>query len=282
MKVLVAGATGAIGRQLIPLLVGLGHDVVGLSRTPSGCASLTELGATGLRGDVLEAEPLAELVKSAQPAVVINQVTDLAGLNFAENARVRREGTHNLVCASRRAGVRRFISQSIAWAYGPGGAPAREDEALDVDSAGRRKALVDAVVAAESEAMQIGEHVVLRYGMFYGAGTWHAAEGRYARQLRDGTFSASSGVVSYVHVVDAAAAAVAALSWPSGIVNVVDDEPAEGGEWVRETFTAVGVPVPELTPAADWERGADNARLRDLGFDLRFPTWRGHLTSGSP
>ena len=280
MKVLVAGATGVIGRQLVPLLVGLGHEVVGLSRTAAGCDTLTELGATGLRGDVLDAEPLAELVRSAAPAVVINQVTDLGGLNFAENARVRRDGTHNLARASRWAGVRRFISQSIAWAYGPGDAPAREAEALDVDSVGRRKATVDAVVAAEGDAMQLPEHVVLRYGMFYGPGTWHSGGGLYARQLREGTFAASDGVVSFIHVADAAAAAAAALDWPSGIVNVVDDEPAAGVEWVRETCRAVGVPVPELTPAADWERGADNARLQELGLVLGYPTWRGQLTSG--
>ena len=282
MKVLVAGATGVIGRQLVPLLVGLGHDVVGLSRTAAGCAALSDLGATALRGDVLEAAPLAGLVKSVEPSVVINQVTDLGGLNFAENARVRRDGTHNLVRAAERAGVRRFVSQSIAWAYRPGGGPAREGEALDLDSVGRRKATVDAVAAAEGDAMRIPEHVVLRYGMLYGPGTWHVDNGLYVRQLRDGTFSATGGVVSFIHVADAAAAAAAALTWSPGIVNVVDDEPAAGVEWVGEICRAAGAPVPELNRGAEWERGADNSRLREMGFVLRFPTWRGHLTSATP
>ncbi len=151
---------------------------------------------------------------------------------------------------------------------------------MDTDAGGARRTTVDGVTAAERDVARVPEHVVLRNGMSYGPGTWNAPNGRFAEQLRAGTFAASAGVVSYNHVEDAAAA-LAALRWPSGIVNVVDDHPVPGSEWVEELRRGAGIDdAPPLIPAAAWERGADNTRLHDLGFELRHPTWRGRLTSG--
>ncbi len=280
MRVLLAGATGAVGRQLVPALVKEGHEVHALSRSAAGVGWLADLGTKAVQADVLDADQIRDVVSSFRPAVIINQVTDLAARNVVDNARARREGTHNLVTAGLDAGIDRFISQSIAWVYAPGVGPAKEDDPLDLEATGSRRSTVNGVAAAEADAARVAEHVVLRYGALYGPGTWNAAGGLFTQQLRAGTFTASAGTASFIHVADAAAAAAAALTWPSGVVNVVDDDPAPGADWVQELCRNAGVPdVPPLTPAAAWERGADNSRLHELGFDLRFPTWRSHLTS---
>ncbi len=278
MRVLVAGGTGAIGRVLVPALVAEGHQVFGFSRSDRGLERLTALGAVAHRGDVLDPDSLIGLVDSIRPAAVINQVTDLADRDLAANARARREGTANLVDAAHRAGVARFVSQSIAWVYEPGSTPAIETTPLDTAAVGVREGTVRGVLGAEEAVRTIPEHVVLRYGALYGPGTWPSRDGLFADQLRDGGFTASAGTTSFVHVADAAAAAVAALSWPAGTVNVVDDEPAAGADWTAELAAAIGAKPPaELGAAAGWERGADNALLRSLGLRLRFPTWRGRL-----
>ena len=282
MKIVVAGATGVIGRLLTPMLVDAGHVVYASSRTDRGVAVISGMGAHGIRCDVLDAGQTAEVITDIAPAAVINEVTDLAGFDFAANAHARRVGTHHLVEAALAAGVDRFVTQSIAWAYRPGTAPATESEPLDVDAPEPRLRTVQGVVAAEADAQRLPSSTVLRYGALYGPGTWYSAGGRVADRLRAGTLRASTGVASFVHVLDAARAAVAALGWPSGIVNVVDDRPAPGAEWVEEMRRRLGVEtVAELAPAAAWERGADNARLHALGFVLRYPTWRGHLTASA-
>ncbi len=281
MKIVLAGATGVIGRLLTPMLVDVGHVVYGLSRTEFGVALISGMGADGMRCDVLDADQTVEMIAALAPSVVINEVTDLAEFDLDANARARRVGTHNLAEAALAAGVERFVTQSIAWAYGPGSAPAVECEPLGIDAVGPRQTTVQGVVDAEADARRLPSHVVLRYGTLYGPRTWNSPNGRVADELRAGTLRASAGLSSFLHVVDAARAAIAALDWPSGIVNVVDDVPARGAEWVAEMRRRLGVEtVPQLVPAAAWERGADNTRLHDLGFTLRYPTWRGHLMAG--
>lgn len=280
MRVLIAGGTGNVGRLMVPALVADGHDVIALSRSAAGLRRLDDAGARGVHGDVLDRDALIATVGRLRPDAIINQVTDLAGLDFAANARARGEGTRNLVDAAQQAGTARFVTQSIAWMYVPGDTPAREEVPLDLDAPEPRRTTVAGVLAAEQAVAAIAEHLILRYGAFYGPGTWRSQDGLFTRQLRDGTFTGSAGLTSFIHIADAdaAAAARAALGWPPGAVNVVDDEPATGADWLTETLHVVPHAQPtELTPAQPWERGADNTRLHELGFRLAHPTWRGQL-----
>jgi nucleoside-diphosphate-sugar epimerase len=197
VHVFLAGATGAVGRRLLPLLIERGHCVTAMTRRPESAERLREQGAEPVVADALERDTLTVV----EGDVVIHQLTDLRDRDFEANARLRVEGTRNLVDAALAAGVRRMIAQSIAFAYVAGDGPAREDRPLDVER-------WSAVAALEAATAELPEWVVLRYGLFYGPGTW------YDRVPDAPTF---------VHVDAAAAAAVQALDWPSGIYNVCED-----------------------------------------------------------
>ncbi|WP_338492339.1 NAD(P)-dependent oxidoreductase [Streptomyces sp. SJL17-4] len=270
MRVLVAGATGAVGRQLVPLLEEAGHEVVGISRR-------------GPRPvDVLDAGAVHRAVAEAAPDAVVHQLTDLGSADGAANNRIRVDGTRNLVDAARAAGVRRIVAQSISWAYAPGDGPADESVPLDPTEEAPRSRIVAGVRALESVAAELPEAVVLRYGILYGPGTWYAAGGAVAAALAGdpaarflGSTAADDAVSSFVHVADAAEAAVRALSWPSGAYNVVDDEPAPGHAWLPVLAEALGVPAPRRSEGgAPWARGAVNARARALGWAPARPSWR--------
>ncbi|MFI6421679.1 NAD-dependent epimerase/dehydratase family protein [Streptomyces sp. NPDC050842] len=270
MRVLVAGATGAVGRQLVPRLEAAGHEVVGISRR-------------GPRPvDVLDAGAVRRAVAEAAPDAVVHQLTDLGGADGAANNRVRIEGTRNLVDAARAAGVSRIVAQSIAWAYGPGDAPADESVPLDATEELPRARIVAGVRALESTVAELPEAVVLRYGILYGPGTWYAPGGAVAAALAGapearflGSTAADGSVSSFVHVADAAEAAVQALAWAPGAYNVVDDEPAPGHDWLPVLAGALGVPAPERSGGrAPWARGAANARARALGWAPARPSWR--------
>ncbi|RJL27088.1 NAD-dependent epimerase/dehydratase family protein [Bailinhaonella thermotolerans] len=281
MRVFVAGATGAVGRQLVPLLVE-GHEVVGASRSPAGADWLRARGAEAVRADVLDAEGLRRVVAQAAPDVVMYQVTDLSAADGAANGRVRREGTRNLVDAATAAGVRRIVAQSISWAYAPGEGPADESVPLDDTADEPRARTVAAVKALEETAAELEHAVILRYGLLYGPGTWYAPGGPVAAALSGrpgppflGNVVADDGVASFVHVADAARAAVAALDWPAGPVNVVDDEPAPACEYLPVLAEALGAPAPARTAGRrPWERGALNALARSRGWRPERPTWR--------
>jgi nucleoside-diphosphate-sugar epimerase len=277
MRIFVAGASGAIGRRLVPALVARGHDVVGLTRRAS--AQVEALGATAVVGDVYDTAGLAEVVRAARPDVVLHQLTDLGAGDRAANARVRTAGTRTLVDAALAAGVRRIVAQSISWAYEPGAAPATEDTPLDLAAAPERLGTVEGVASLEAAVAELPEWVVLRYGTLYGPGTWYEPGALMARPAQDGKLPATADVSSFVHVDDAASAAVAALGWPSGAVNVCDDEPAAGYDWVPVFCEAVGAPEPERVAGerAGWARGADNGRARKLGWEAGL-SWRGGFT----
>ncbi|MES4907067.1 MULTISPECIES: NAD(P)-dependent oxidoreductase [unclassified Streptomyces] len=295
MRIFVAGATGAVGRRLVPLLVAAGHEVTGGTRTPQGAERLRAQGASAVRVDVFDADSVHRAVTAAAPEAVIHQLTDLAGGDRAANGRIRREGTRHLVDAAKRAGVTRIVAQSISWAYAPGDAPADESTPLDGAAEPPRAQMVASLRALEEAAAEIETHVVLRYGTFYGPGTWYARGGPLEAALRGeqtagdpvaallGPVVAGDAVSSFVHVEDAARAAVAALDWPSGAVNVVDDEPAPARAWLPAFAAAVGAPAP--APAGDggragWERGADNTLARrGLGWRPLHPTWRTGFTT---
>ena len=275
MKIFVAGATGAIGRLLVPLLVAAGHRVAGSTRSAEKSAGIAAAGAQPLVLNALDREPVFAGLRAERPDVVIHMLTDLAGLDFGANARLRVEGTRNLVDAALAAGVPRMIAESISWMYRPGFGPATEEEPLDLDAPPPRGRAVAAVRALDQALAEMTVGVVLRYGILYGPGTWYSRDGLTTEQFRRGEIAATGGVTSFVHVADASQAAVQALAWPSGPVNIVDDKPARGSEWAPLYASLVGAPPPPVKPGAEpWERGESNARARGLGWIPANPSWR--------
>jgi nucleoside-diphosphate-sugar epimerase len=177
-RIFLAGASGVIGRRLTPLLLAAGHSVSGMTRSPDKAGLLREMGAEPVVVDVFDAEALAKAVLDASPDIVIHQLTDLADIRdpakraeaLGRNARIREEGTRNLVAAARRADARRLIAQSAAWVYAPGAKPYGEDHPLDTDGA---QAVTARGVALERQVLETPpiEGVVLRYGLLYGPGS---------------------------------------------------------------------------------------------------------------
>jgi nucleoside-diphosphate-sugar epimerase len=210
-----------------------------------------------------------------RPDVVIHQLTDLSDRNFAANSQLRIDGTRNLVDAALKVGVQRMIAQSISWVCIPGEQPAHEDDALDLEATPPRNRTIAAVQSLEKAVSEIAVGVVLRYGLLYGPGTWYSRDGLTTKQIRRGEIVATQAVNSFVHVADAAQAALLALNWPAGVVNIVDDTPAAGTEWVPFYAKLVGAPEPAVQAVRPgWERGESNAKARGLGWNPRYPTWR--------
>jgi nucleoside-diphosphate-sugar epimerase len=305
MKVLVAGATGALGRQLVPRLVARGHEVYGMTRTQSKADAVRAMGATPLVADALDPEAVASAVAESGPEVIVHQLTALSGSidmrhfdrDFALTNRLRSEGTDHLLAAGRAVGIKRFVAQSYAgWPFARTGGPVKsEDAPLDSDPPeGLRRALAairhleDAVTGASWT-----EGVVLRYGGFYGPGTSLAPDGEHLELIRKRGFpivGGGQGVWSFVHIEDAAEATVAAVEHGSrGIYNVVDDEPAPVAEWLPAIAESVGAKQPRKVPR--WlgrvlagevatvmmteVRGASNEKAkRELGWRPGHPSWR--------
>ena len=169
-----------------------------------------------------------------------------------------------------------MIAQSIAWAYAPGAGPADEGVPLDLQAPLPRRSLIESVQELEQSVLEMEQGVVLRYGLFYGPGTWYAPDGLMAQQARQGELSADEGLTSFVHIDDAARATLLALDWPAGIVNIVDDEPAPGSAWLPVYAAALGAPEPTVSkerPA--FARGALNTKARQhLHWQLLYPSWR--------
>jgi nucleoside-diphosphate-sugar epimerase len=266
MRILLAGSTGVIGRRLAPLLTDSGHEVIGLARTGAPFSV-----------DVLDRDAVTAAVQEARPDVIMHQLTSLSARDLAANSRLRREGTRNLVDAALASGVRRIIAQSISWAYGPGAEPATEQTPLDLDAEEPRHTSVAGVAALEEAVREAPEWVILRYGTLYGPTTWYARDGAMAQTAAAGRLAADADVSSLLHVQDAAAAAAAALSWPSGAVNICDDEPTAAASWVPAFCAAVGLPAPAAAEGErrGWARGASNHYARKhLGWQPQYPSWR--------
>jgi nucleoside-diphosphate-sugar epimerase len=280
MRIFLAGGTGAIGRLLIPMLLNAGHEVTASSRTAAGVDAIKAAGAEATRLDAFDRDGVAQAVARSAPELIVHQLTALSVGDPAANARIRREGTRNLVDAAHAAGVGRIIAQSIAWAYKPGDRPAGEGTPLDVSAAPPRANTIGGIQALEAAVAELDHSVVLRYGTLYGPDTWYRRGGLVAESLAAGTMPATDAVSSFLHVQDAAHAVIEALAWPSGPVNIVDDEPAPGRTWIPALCEALGLAAPEPSPGrAGWERGADNTYARDtLGWQPLHPSWRTGFT----
>jgi len=258
------------------MLVEAGHDVAGTTRSSARLGLLESLGARPVLVDVYDREQLIATLRREQPDLVMHQLTDLSSHDPTGNTRLRVEGTHNLIDAALAANVRRVVAQSISFVSVPGVNPAREDEALDFDAPHPRRRTVEGVYALEKAVGDLDVAVVLRYGTLYGPGTWYAHDGPIAQQVRRGVLTANDGVTSFVHVADAARAALLALEWPAGTFNVVDDEPARSKEWLPVYAEVLGAPPPPVASGRrPWERGASNTRARDeLGWRPLYASWR--------
>lgn len=258
MKIFVAGASGAIGRRLLPLLIEAGHTVTGTTRHSDRAQGIADLGAEPVLVDVFDSDRLRAAVAEAAPDVVVHQLTDLSGEDFEANSRLRIKGTRNLVDAAKAAAVEVMVAQSIAWLYVPGTEPAVETDPLD--PAVRSYA---GVVALEEAVAEMTRGVVLRYGRLYGPGTWYAPDGLITERIRKGEFDEGPSWGCFVHVDDAAAAAVSALDWPAGVVNIVDDEPTT--DWIK----AFGGTPPKGVPSG---RPISNAKAHSLGWRPAHPS----------
>jgi nucleoside-diphosphate-sugar epimerase len=277
MRIFLAGASGVLGNRLLPALLADGHQVVGLTRRAQGAEAIRAHGAEAVVGDVFDRATLAAAVRDAAPDLVMHQLTDLGGGDPAANARLRSVGTRNLVDAALAAGVRRIVAQSIAWVYAPGDEPATEDVPLDLSAPEPRATTVRGVADLETAVQEIPEWVILRYGLLYGPTTWYAPDGLMARRALAGELTADADLTSFLHVDDAVAAAVAALGWPNGAVNVCDDDPAPGTDWLPAFCAGLDAPEPARSGATrhGWARGADNTYARTkLDWTPRHPTWR--------
>lgn len=282
MRIFLAGGTGAIGRFAVPMLIQRGHHVTIMTRDPARAGQVLPPEAALVAGDVFDPARVTELVKAAQAEVILHQLTDLTQGDAAANARIRVDGSRNLVDAAQAAGVGRIVAQSIAWAYEGGETPADESTALDLDAQAEvRRVSVQAVQALETEAARVTDSIVLRNGILYGPGTWYWHDGLFGELARGGLLPATPGVASLVHVEDAARAVVEAIDWPTGAYNIVDDEPATGTEWVPAFARSVGGPEPEVKEDRDpWARGALNTRARGLGWEPAWPSWRSGFETG--
>jgi nucleoside-diphosphate-sugar epimerase len=303
MRVFVAGASGAIGTPLVGQLVEAGHEVTGTTRRPERAEGIRAAGAQAVVCDVYDARGLREAVVEARPEVVVNELTSLPDRYdprkasfYEETNRVRGEGGRNLVEAARAAGARRVVTQSISFLCAPEGDWVKDEEARPwVDAPGHFGPSVRVLIDHEREVVDSGEFdgLVLRYGQFYGPGTYFAPDGHLGRETRRRRFpivGPGTGDFSFIHVEDAAGATVAALDRGSpGVYNVTDDEPAPLHEWLPVYAEALGAKPPFRVPIwlanlvagkavsgnAIAMRGASNEKAkRELGWRPRYPSWR--------
>lgn len=304
MRIFVAGASGVLGRSLVPKLVAAGHQVTGLMRSPGKKRLIEQLGAEAAVADGLDAAAIRDAVAEARPDVIIHEMTDLSGADmrhfartFASSNRLRTEGTDHLLAAAREAGVRRVIAQSYCgWPYARMGDPVKtEADPLDVDPPSEMRATLDAIQHVEQgvSTSDNPEGVVLRYGTFYGPGTG-MLDGGVLDQVRRRRFPLignGGGWWSFIHIDDAADATVLAVTRGAAgeIYNIVDDEPAPTREWLPALAEMLGAKPPLQVPP--WlariligehlvvmmteQRAGSNAKAKDaLGWQPRHASWR--------
>lgn len=242
------------------------------TRRPERTTGLTAAGYQPVVMDALDHDSAHRAIAASEPDLVLHLLTDLAGEDFAGNARLRIEGTANLVDAARGHGVTRMIAESISWVYAPGDGAATESDPTARTGAG--EPAFAAVEELERAVLDLPGGVVLRFGLLYGPDTWYAPGGSAFLAAANGVVTATTDRTSFVQVDDAAAATVAALGWPSGVVNVVDDEPARLQQWGPVLVRAAGGDPATATLQARAEgRAASNALASALGWRPRHPSW---------
>jgi 2-alkyl-3-oxoalkanoate reductase len=312
MRVLVAGATGTIGRQLVPQLVAAGYQVSATTRSAAKLDALRAAGADPLVLDGLDATAVGAAVARTEPDVIVHEMTALSaamnfrkfGETFAETNELRTAGLDHLLAAAKAQGVHRFIAQSYAgWPYARSGGPVKtEDDPLDREPPAAMRSTLDAIRYLENAVTSAPlEGLALRYGMLYGPGSSEVFI-RSLRRRQVPVVGSGAGVWSFVHVTDAAAATVAAVQrGAAGVYNIVDDEPATVAEWLPVMARAAGAKPPLHVPGwlgrlAAGEagmsmmtrvRGCSNVKAkRELGWQLVWPSWRtgfdGGLTQACP
>ncbi|MGY1603118.1 NAD-dependent epimerase/dehydratase family protein [Geodermatophilus sp. SYSU D00815] len=300
VRVLVAGATGAIGRPLVTALIARGHTVAGMTRDPAKAELLARLGAQPLVADALDRDATTTAVAAARPDVVVEQLTALPRnytpeamrATLAATAAVRTAGGDNVYAAAVAAGARRYVAQSGCYYYRPGDGLADEFEPWVEHGPPLVAGGVRALTAVEQRTLRPDgplAGVALRYGFFHGPGTWFHPDGDVGAQVRAGHYpvlGTGAGRWSFVHVDDAVAATVAAVeSDVTGAFNVCDDEPVPIGRWLPAFARHLGAPAPPHVSTgpdtdpdgrfyAETLRGADNHRARrELGFRPRPLPW---------
>jgi nucleoside-diphosphate-sugar epimerase len=311
MRVFVAGATGAIGKPLVPMLLAGGHEVVAMTRSAEKADRLRTIGATPVVADGLERRAVVDAVVEAKPDVVIHQLTALTGFRdlkhwdreWEQTDRLRTQGTDHLLEGARSAGARRFLAQSYAgWPYARMGGPVKsEEDPFDPDPPERMRRTLDAIRYLEDRVLGDAdlEGTVLRYGSLYGPGTSLARGGDLFEMVRRRRFplvDGGAGMWSFIHVEDAASATLACVEpGTTGVYNVVDDEPAPVSVWLPELARAIGAKPPMRLPT--WlaglavgqvgvsmmtrVRAASNAKAkRELDWRLRYPSWREGFRTG--
>jgi nucleoside-diphosphate-sugar epimerase len=311
MKVLVAGATGALGKVLVPQLIAAGHEVTGMTRSDTGAAALRALGVDAVTADGLDGAAVKAAVAAAAPDVVVHQMTALKSdisfkkfdESFALTNRLRTEGTDHLLAAAKAAGVRRVVAQSFAgWNLARSGGPVKtEDDPLDPDPVPATRQTMEAIEHVERAVTgdPAFEGLALRYAGFYGPGSMIGKGGAMVEQVKARKLPIigdGAGVWSFIHFEDAAAATVRAVEQGApGIYQIADDEPAPASVWVPELARILGARPPRKVPAwlgrlAAGElgvsvftkmRGADNTKAkRELGWRLKYPSWRQGFREG--
>lgn len=304
MNIIVAGATGVIGRQILPNLIEAGHTVTAITRSPDRAAQIRAAGALPVVCDIFDQDRLQKVVLDAKPEVVIHELTNIpqhidarhVSRDFAQTNRLRTEGTRILMQAARAAGARRFLAQSIATYYTPNSALlATEEVPLYKEAPSAFVEIVQAIDDLEQIVLNTPgmDGIVLRYGYLYGPGTAHAAEGSFTEDVRHRRIPIIGGgraVFSFIHVADAAAATVLAMNrGEPGIYNIVDDDPASLREWLPIYAEVCGAPRPMQVPKfvgrlvagrfgvyfMTEQRGASNTKAKQvLAWQLRYPSWR--------
>lgn len=303
MRIFVAGATGAVGRSLVPLLIGKGHSVVGLTRTPAKAALLRDLGAEPVVADALDQKAIHAAVTGSHPDVIVHQLTDLKGASdlrhfdraFAGSNRLRTTGTDHLLAAAHDCGVKRMVAQSFCgWPYARAGSFVKtENDPLDDDPPQEHRGTLDAIRYLEHAVTTTPgiTGVALRYGGFYGpdTGVFDRSMIEQIRKRRMPLIGGGTAWWSFLHIDDAAQATALAVERGEGIYNIVDDDPAPVHEWLPELAAMLNAKPPFRVPA--WigrlaagehivimmtqSRAGSNVKAkRDFGWSPRYPSWR--------
>ena len=298
MRVLLAGATGVIGRQTVPVLTGAGHQVIGLANAPARL-----LGAEVVAADALDPTAVAKAVRAAAPDVIVHMLTAIRdpidprhlARDMALTNRLRTQATANLLAA---AGGARMIAQGVAYAYDPAGSPVKDEDApLWRHPPAQFVPVLEALRAMEHQVGAAGG-LVLRLGQLYGPGSSYGRDGGFTRRLRAGKVPVvgdGGSMFSFTHAHDAATAMLAAVERPiDGVLNIVDDQPTPVREWLPEMAVMLGAPAPRHVPAwlarlfvGGWGvaymtglAGASNLRARErLDWKPTYSGWRDGLAA---